>query len=175
MTARIALIAAVASNGVIGAGGGMPWRLSTDMQRFKRLTMNKPVLMGRKTFASIGKPLAGRANIVVTRHGLGPLRDVIVQPSLERALEVAAMHAARLGATEIMVIGGGELYDETIRKADRLYITHVDASPAGDTYFPPIDPAIWQPASSERIAAGPADTAATTFTIYERRTPSNAA
>jgi dihydrofolate reductase len=175
VAARIALIAAVASNGVIGAGGGMPWRLSTDMQRFKRLTMNKPVLMGRKTFASIGKALPGRANIVISRHGLGPLKDVFVQPNLERALEVAAMHAARLGATEIMVIGGGELYAEAIGKADRLYITHVDAHPTGDTFFPPIDPLIWRPASSERIAAGPADTAATTFTVYERRSASNAA
>jgi dihydrofolate reductase len=160
----------VASNGVIGAGGGMPWRLSTDMQRFRRLTTGKPVIMGRKTFASIGKALPGRANIVVTRHGLGPLKDVVVQPNLERALEVAAMHAARLGATEIMVIGGGELYAETIGRADRLYVTHVDASPAGDTFFPVIDPLVWRPASSEPIAAGPADTAATTFIVYERRT-----
>ncbi|HVZ13647.1 MAG TPA: dihydrofolate reductase [Bauldia sp.] len=175
MTVRIALIAAVASNGVIGAGGAMPWRLTTDMQRFRRLTIGKPVVMGRKTFASIGRPLSGRANIVVTRHGLGPLADIIVQPSLERALAAAAMHAALLGATEIMVIGGGEIYSETIGKADRLYITHVDAHPPGDTYFPPIDPVIWQPASSERIGAGPADTNATTFTIYERRTSPDAA
>jgi dihydrofolate reductase len=166
---RIALIAAVAGNGVIGVGGAMPWRLATDMQRFRRLTMGKPVVMGRKTFASIGKALPGRANIVVTRFGFGPLPDVIVVPSVERALEVAAMHAARLGATEAMIAGGGEIYAETIGRADRLYITAVEAEPVGDTHFPAIDPAIWQPTSSERIAAGPNDSAATTFTIYERR------
>jgi len=175
VAARIALIAAVASNGVIGAGGGMPWRLTTDMQRFRRLTMGKPVVMGRKTFASIGKPLAGRTNIVVTRHGLGPVPEIIVQPSLDRALDVAAMLAARLGATEIMVAGGGEIYAETIGRADRLYVTHVEAHPAGDTFFPPIDPLVWQPASSERIAEGPADSAATTFTVYERRAPAKVA
>ncbi len=172
MAARIALIAAVASNGVIGADAGIPWRLSTDLQRFKRLTMGKPVIMGRKTFASIGKPLAGRTNIVVTRHGLGPVPEIIVQPSVDRALDVAAMHAARLGGTEIMVIGGGEIYAETIGKAGRLYITHVEAHPAGDTFFPPIDPLVWLASSSERIEAGVADSAATTFTVYERRTPS---
>jgi len=168
MTPRIALIAAVARNGVIGAGGGMPWKLTTDMQRFRRLTMNKPVVMGRKTFASIGKPLPGRANIVLTRHGLGPLPGVIVERNLEAALATATRHAEMMLATEIMVMGGEELYAATIGRAGRLYITHVDAEPNGDAFFPPIDPALWSASSSEPIAAGPQDSAATTFTIYER-------
>jgi len=165
---RLSLIAAVARNGVIGAAEGMPWRLSTDLQRFKRLTLGKPVIMGRKTFATIGRPLPGRANIVLTRHGGVPLAGVTYAASLDAAIAMAATHAAMRGVGEAMVIGGGQVYAETIRHADRLYITQVDASPVGDTYFPPIDPAVWEGISSERIAAGEKDDAATTFVIYER-------
>jgi len=169
MTPRIALIAAVGRNGVIGAGGSMPWKLTTDMQRFRRLTMNKPLVMGRKTFASIGKALPGRINIVVTRHGLGPLPGIIVERDVATALATAARHAEMMRATEIMVIGGAEIYAATIGRADRLYITYVDAQPNGDAFFPSIDAALWSASSSEPIAAGPQDSAATTFTIYERK------
>lgn len=165
---RLALIAAVARNGVIGETSGMPWRLSTDMRRFKRLTLGKPVIMGRKTYQSIGKPLQGRANIVVTRRGDTQIAGAMVALSLDAALAIAAEEAAKSGADEAMVIGGGEIYAAAIGRADRLYITHVEATPGGDTHFPPINPAIWKSVSSERFAAGDKDSEATTFVVYER-------
>jgi dihydrofolate reductase len=165
---RIALVAAVARNGVIGRDGEMPWRLSTDLKRFKRLTMGKPVIMGRKTFESIGKPLTGRVNIVVTRSAGFAVDGVKAAPSLDVALRLAAEEAAGLGATEAVVIGGGEIYAVAIGRADRLYITHVEASPDGDVRFPPIDPMVWRGVSSERIGAGERDSEATTFAVYDR-------
>ncbi len=163
---RVALVAAVAENGVIGTGGDMPWRLSSDLRRFKRLTMGKPVVMGRKTFESIGKPLAGRVNIVVSRQpGFAP-GGVLVAADLDAALDLAR---TQIGAgDEMMVIGGGQIYAATIGRADRLYITHVAASPDGDTHFPPIDPAVWRVVSREAVPAGDKDSAATTFVVYER-------
>jgi dihydrofolate reductase len=160
----LSLVAAVARNGVIGAGDGMPWRLSTDMQRFKRLTLGKPVIMGRKTFASIGRALPGRSNIVLTHQGGTPPEGVVYAASLDAAIVLAAAQ----GEGEAMVIGGGTVYAEAIDRADRLYITHVDAAPEGDTYFPPIDPTLWKAASSGPVGAGEKDSAATTFVVYER-------
>jgi dihydrofolate reductase len=165
---RIALVAAVARNGVIGSDGRLPWRLSTDMQRFKRLTMGKPVIMGRKTFEGIGKPLAGRVNIVVTRDPARLPPGVMTATDIDRALVLAEREARASDAVEIMVIGGGEIYARTIGRADRLYITHVEAWPSGDASFPPIDPTIWKGVRSERIEAGEKDSEATTFAIYER-------
>ena len=165
---RLALVAAVAANGVIGVGNGMPWRLSADLKRFKRLTMGKPVIMGRKTFETIGKPLAGRTNIVVSRQaGFAP-DGVTVAPSLEAAVVVATEKARADGDDEVMVIGGGEIYAGVIGLADRLYITHVEASPAGDTRFPAIDPAVWRAAEAARLPTSDKDSAATTFVVYER-------
>ena len=165
---RLSLIAAVAENGVIGSGNSLPWRLSSDMKRFKALTMGKPVIMGRKTYESIGKPLAGRVNIVVSRQGGFAPEGVIVAPTLDAAL-VRAEEGARVAADEeIMVIGGGEIYRTAIGVADRLYITHVEASPEGDTHFPPIEPAHWRATTAERLPAGAKDSAATTFVVYER-------
>ena len=162
---RLSLVAAVARNGVIGVKQALPWRLSTDLQRFKRLTLGKPVVMGRKTFESIGKPLPGRANIVVTKSSGMRHEGVTFASSLEAAIAIAEAVA---GADEAMVIGGGMVYAETITMADRLYITHVEASPPGDTHFPPIDPGTWKSISSERIEAGDKDSVATRFVIYER-------
>jgi len=160
--AHLALIAAVARNGVIGAAQKMPWRLSSDLQRFRRLTIGKPVIMGRRTFQSIGKPLPGRTNIVVTRGGAGFHDGVRVAASLDAAIAIAG------GAAEIMVIGGAEIYAAAIGRADRLYITHVEATPEGDVHFPPIDPGIWKASSQERFAAGEKDSAATEFVVYDR-------
>jgi dihydrofolate reductase len=160
----IALVAAVADNGVIGVGTGLPWRLSSDMKRFRALTIGKPVIMGRKTYETIGKPLVGRRNIVVTRRKDFAPEGVVVAPSLDAALALAAEGAP----DEIMVIGGGEIYAETIGRADRLYITHVEAKPEGDTRFPPIDPAIWRAGPEERLPAGEKDSAATRFIVYDR-------
>ena len=164
MTTVVALVAAVADNGVIGDGQRLPWRLSSDMRRFKTLTVGKPVIMGRKTFQSIGRPLPGRRNIVVTRQpdfsaaGIDVVRDI----------DVALALAGETGG-EIMILGGGQIYAETIGRADRLYITHVTAMPGGDVYFPAIDPAVWKAGPEERLPAGDKDSAATRFVIYERR------
>ncbi len=165
---RVALIAAVGANGVIGDGSGMPWRLSTDMKRFKALTMGKPVVVGRKTFETFGKPLPGRTNIVVTRRADYRPEGVIVAAGLADALARAAAVAAAAGGDEVMVIGGGEVYAEAMARADRLYITHVSAEPAGTTHFPTIDPEVWRAVSREAVPAGEKDSAATVFAVYER-------
>jgi dihydrofolate reductase len=165
---RVSLIAAVAANGVIGDRGALPWRLSSDQKRFRRLTMGKPVVMGRKTFESIGKPLEGRDNIVVSRRPGFAADGVTVASGLAAALAVAATSARASGGDEIMVIGGGEVYAAALRLADRLYITHVDAKPGGDARFPTIDPAVWRVVSREQLPAGERDTAATAFAVYER-------
>lgn len=162
---RLSIIAAVADNGVIGNDGDMPWKLSTDLKRFKALTTGKPVIMGRKTFASIGRPLPNRVNLVLTRDTAFEAPGVVVVPTQEAAIDAAS----DVGAEEAMVIGGGEIYRAFLDRADRLYITHVDASPAGDTHFPAIDPAVFEVVSSEDVPAGISDTAATRFTIYQRR------
>jgi dihydrofolate reductase len=165
VTVRLSIIAAVAANGVIGNDGDMPWKLSTDLKRFKALTTGKPVIMGRKTFASIGRPLPNRVNLVLTRDAAFEAPGVVVVPTQEAAIDAAS----DTGAEEAMVIGGGEIYRAFLDRAERLYITHVDASPAGDTHFPAIDPAVFEVISSEDVPAGISDTAATRFTIYQRR------
>jgi dihydrofolate reductase len=168
---RVSIIAGVAENGVIGAGDRMPWRLSSDLKRFKAITMGKPVIMGRKTFETIGKPLPGRTNIVVSRAGDLAVEGVVVAPNLEAAMARAREEVRASADPEFMVIGGGEIYRAAIDLADRLYITHVDAAPDGDTFFPAIDPAIWQGTEVERTSVGPKDSVATTFVIYDRVAP----
>ena len=165
---RLSIIAAVAANGVIGAGGQMPWKLSTDMRRFKSITIGKPVIMGRKTFDSIGRPLPQRINIVATRRAPAQVGDVVFVPTLDSAVTAAIAAGAASDVVEAMVIGGGEIYRAMMPRADRLYITHVDAAPEGDVRFPPIDPSLWREVSSEAVPAGPADDAATRFAVYER-------
>ena len=165
---RVSLIAAVAANRVIGDGSGMPWRLSTDMKRFKALTMGKPVVIGRKTFETFGKPLTGRTNIVVTRQAGYRPDGAKVAASLDEALALAAEVAEAAGGDEIMVLGGGEIYAAAIGRADRLYITHVEAEPAGAALFPPIDERVWRVVSREAVPAGERDSAATVFAVYER-------
>ncbi len=165
----IALVAAVAENDVIGTAGDMPWRLSSDLRRFKALTLGHPVVMGRRTFASIGRPLPGRDNIVVSRNPAFAADGVEAASSLDAGLALAFAAARKAGLDTVFVIGGGELYAAAMERADRLHITHVAASPEGDTHFPPIDPAIWEPESEERVAAGEKDTAATRYVVYRRR------
>lgn len=166
---RLWLVAAVARNGVIGAGGKMPWRLSTDLKRFKELTLGHPVLMGHKTYASIGKPLPGRLNIVLTRNA-DKMKDAdgLV---FARDLDTAIGLARYSGNDDLMVIGGGEIFAATIDLAFRLCITHVEATPEGDAYFPKIDPAIWKSTWSEKVPAGAKDSAPTTYMVYDRVTP----
>ena len=135
---RIALIAALAENRVIGRENRLPWRLPADLRRFKSVTMGKPVIMGRKTYESIGKPLPGRRNIVVTRDPDYRAQGCQVVHSLEQALEAGAGHA------EVMVIGGAELYREALGRAERMYLTLIRAEVDGDTLFPDIEPQQWR-------------------------------
>jgi dihydrofolate reductase len=163
------LVAAVADNGVIGQGGGLPWRLKSDLRNFRAVTMGKPVVMGRKTYLSIGKPLAGRTNIVVSRNRDFAAPGIVVAPGIAEALAVARGDAWRRSADAIAVIGGAELYAHMIGQADRLVITHVHLRPAGDTVFPAIDPALWREATRSPHSPGPDDAAAFTVLVYERR------
>ena len=166
---RISLVVAVAQNGVIGQRGTLPWRIPEDLKRFKALTMGKPLVMGRKTFQSIGRRLPGRETIVVTRDRGFCSEGAFVAHSLEAALELAAQRAAAMGADAIILAGGGELYAQTIGRADRLAVTEVALEPQGDARFPPIDPKLWREARRERGVRGPRDEADFAFVDYERR------
>jgi dihydrofolate reductase len=165
----ISLVVAVTRNHVIGRDGGLPWRLSTDLKRFKALTMGKPMVMGRICYDSIGKPLPGRPNIVVTRNRDFSPEGVIVAHSLEDGLERAEAEARALGVSEIAVIGGGVIYRETLDRATILHVTHIDAEIAGDTVFPVIDPLVWEAGPAESVAAGEKDDYSTLFVTYRRR------
>ena len=161
---RISLIAAVARNRAIGRGNALPWRLSSDLKRFKVLTMGKPFVIGRKTYQSIGKALPGRFSIVITRDPGFAAADIEVAHSLASALALAAAH----GTDEIMVGGGGEIYAEAIGQADKLYLTEVDLAPEGDALFPEIDPSQWREVRRETGLRGPKDEAEFAFVDYER-------
>lgn len=164
----LVLVAAVADNDVIGREGALPWRLKSDMRHFRILTLGHPVVMGRKTFQSIGKPLPGRTTIVVTRDPAFAAAGVVVASSLAAALAVARADALRRGAGAIMLVGGGELYREAMPVADRLEITRVHTAPAGDAVFPPIDDAVWRAAAHSAGQRGPEDEAPFTFVTYAR-------
>ena len=165
----IVIHVAMAENGVIGRAGAMPWRLATDLRRFKALTMGKPVVMGRITFESIGRPLPGRLNIVVTRDADWRAEGVETVHSLDDALALARVRARCAPAADaICIIGGGEIYRQAIDYADRLHVTHVLAAIRGDTRFPPIDPAVWREVAAEDHPAGEKDSHATRHVVYER-------
>jgi len=175
----ISVIVAVSRNGVIGRDGDMPWHLSSDLKRFKALTMGSPVIMGRKTFESIGKPLPGRLNIVITRNYDWDGDGVMRVGSLDAAIELATAHLESAEpdpehpeaplADEIFVIGGGEIYTQAVTLADMLYVTHVEAEVDGDTHFPAIDPEVWEAIEKEDCPAGEKDSHAMRFVTYERR------
>lgn len=163
------LIVAVAENGVIGANGAMPWRLKSDLQRFKALTFGRPVVMGRKTFVSIGRPLPGRTNIVVTRDPEFRAAGVVVTSTPADAMAIATGDALRRFATDIAIIGGAEIYAQSIDRADRLEITEVHARPEGDTRFATIDAADWEEVARLRNPAGPDDSADFSYVTFRRR------
>ena len=165
------LIVAVAENGVIGANGTIPWRLKTDQQRLKMMTMGKPVVMGRKTFESLRRPLPGRTNIVVTRDAGFRAAGVVVTTSFADAGAVAVGDALRRLATEIAVIGGAEIYAQWMQAADRLEVTEVHARPEGDTTFAAIDPAVWKEVSRVRNSASSDDSADFSYVTYRRQKP----
>jgi dihydrofolate reductase len=161
---RVSLVAAVAENRVIGRNSRLPWRLPDDLRRFKEITMGKPVIMGRKTFQSIGRPLPGRTNIVVSRDPGFAVPGVWMASGLAEALGLAE----RMGADEAMVIGGGEIYALALPLVGRLYLTEVRATVAGDAFFPVLDSSQWrETAREERPAAGP-EAPAHAFVVLER-------
>jgi dihydrofolate reductase len=165
---RIDIVAAVAQNNVIGANGGLPFKLSTDLKRFKALTLGKPVIMGRKTFESIGKPLPGRINIVISRHPDFAAERVISARSLDQAINIAAAATMANDADAICVLGGGEIYAQALMTADRLLITHVEGAVEGDTFFPNIDPLRFEAGESEFVPQGEKDSHATRFVVYQK-------
>lgn len=171
----LAIVVAVSRNGVIGRDGDMPWKLSTDLKRFKAMTLGKPMIVGRKTLDSFGgKPLPGRPHVVVTRDVSRTIEGAQLANSVEEAVSIARAIAAETGAEEIGIIGGGEIYRQSIDLADRLYVTHVEADiPDGDTLFPNIDSDIFEKVSEEEVPAGEKDNYATRFVVYRRKNAAN--
>jgi dihydrofolate reductase len=161
----LSLIVAVSENGVIGRDGGLPWRLSADLKRFKQITMGHTIIMGRRTWESIGRPLPGRRTIVVSRQaGYQPAADVNVTKNLDAAIELVVA----TGEEEAFVIGGGELYREALTRAGRIYLTRVTANVDGDTLFPEVDWSAWRLTASEDCAANDKNEYACKFQVYER-------
>ena len=162
------MIAALGRKRVIGVDDAMPWHLPADLKFFKSRTLGKPVIMGRKTFQSIGKPLPGRPNIVVTRDGDFAAEGVTLAVDIDQALLVARRMAREIGAEEIMIAGGAEIYEQLIERADRLYLTEIDLAFEGDAYFPDYHAvAEWEVAWREHHPAKKA-LPAFDFVIYER-------
>jgi dihydrofolate reductase len=159
----ISLIAALDDKGGIGRDGGLPWHLPADLKRFKTLTMGHHMLMGRKTFQSIGKPLPGRTNIVVTRNKAYQTDGVVVAHSLDEALAIAE----RNNETEVFIIGGGEIFRQSLPLADRLYLTRVHTDSDSDVFFPQLGQN-WTSISSEHFPADEKNEFPTTFQIYAR-------
>lgn len=166
-TYKVALVVAAATNGVIGLNGRMPWRIPSDLKTFRRLTMGRPIIMGRKTFQSIGRALEGRTNIVVTRDASFRAYDVIVVSSFQNALSLGAKVAGTDG--EVMIIGGGEIYQMALPLADVVYMTEIAAEPEGDTVFPPLSPDEWVETARTVIEPDPRDDYPVSLVTYSRQ------
>ncbi|HRK17720.1 MAG TPA: dihydrofolate reductase [Hyphomicrobiaceae bacterium] len=165
----ISIIVAVARNGVIGRDGKMPWHNPSELAYFKATTMGKPIIMGRKTYQSIGRALPGRRNIVVTRDRGFSAAGVETVASLDAAIARATVPQPGAAAPdEIMIIGGGQIYAEALPRAARVYLTRIDASPEGDATFPPLDPARWRESTRRDLPQGPKDQFPATVFIYDR-------
>jgi dihydrofolate reductase len=166
---RVAFAVAVAENGVIGAGGHLPWRLPTDLKRFRKTTMGKPIIMGRKTYVSIGKPLDGRDNIVITRDRTFTAPGVHVAATIDEALALGRQLAVQRGADEAVVIGGAEIFRAALASADRIYLTLVRGHPPGDTYLEAYDPSVWAETAREPMQQGPGDQYPADFIVLDRK------
>ena len=162
---RISIIAAVAKNGVMGKNNSLPWNLPSDMKKFKELTTGKPVIMGRKTFDSIGKPLAGRVNIILTRNSDFNAEGVAIVHSPEEALQLVA------DQDEIMIIGGESVYGQFLPRASRIYLTRVDSDFDGDSFFPPMDLDSWTEVIRETKEPDEKNAHRHTFFVYDKKTP----
>jgi dihydrofolate reductase len=170
----LVIVAAVADNGVIGRANAMPWRLKSEHRHFRALTLGKPLVMGRKTFASIGRPLDRRTNVVVSRDPTFAAPGVVVAPDLDAALTIARADALRRGVDMIMIAGGADIYAQAMARADRIALTLVHLRPEGDTHLPPIDPRLWVEVERREHAAGPGDDSAFTY-VDLRRKPATSA
>ena len=168
MSVDIVLLAAVAENGVIGRVNTLPWRLKSDMQHFRASTMGKPVVMGRKTFQSIGKPLKDRTTIVVSRDPAFAAAGILVAPNLAAALAAARGDALRRGASAIVVAGGGDIYKQAMPTATRLSITEVHKRVEGDARFPEIDPQLWRETARSEHQPAADDEVSFAFVTYDR-------
>ncbi len=158
----------MARNGVIGKDGGLPWRLSSDLKTFRRLTMGKPLIMGRRTFSSLGKPLDGRDNLVVSRDTSFKAQGAEILATLDAAIARAREHAQTRGVEEIAIIGGADIYRQILPIADRIYWTEVHADVDGDTRFPDFDRKTWRETAREPIPQGPKDDYPATLITLDR-------
>ncbi len=155
---RTSIIVAMAENGVIGRDGGLPWRLSEDLKRFKDITMGKPIVMGRKTWESIGRPLPGRPHVVISRDAAYTAEGVDVVQDVDAAIARARALADGTGVEELMIIGGAEIYRLALPITNRMYVTEIHSSIDGDTHFPKFDRDEWQETAREGpLAAGKSD------------------
>lgn len=167
---RVSLIVAMAENRVIGLDGGMPWHISADLKYFKRTTMGAPVIMGRKTYESIGRALPGRTNVVITRNPEFRRDDAEVAGDVAAALRKAQAFAEIEGGGEVFVIGGAEIYAQTLDAADRLYITEIKSAPPGDALFPNLADGAWREVARDDHEAESDDGPAYSFVVLERAT-----
>ena len=159
---KVSIIVAIAENGVIGRAGKLPWHLSADLRRFKRLTMGHSLIMGRKTYESIGRPLPGRTSVVVTRQSQYQPAGVRVVPCLERGLEIVSEHE------QAFIVGGSQIYGPALEIADRLYVTRVHANVEGDVSFPALDAAEWRMCEETPHPRDEEHAYAFTFQVYDR-------
>jgi dihydrofolate reductase len=164
----VALVVAMGENRAIGKDGDLPWRLSSDMRYFRKVTLGKPIVMGRRTFESLGRVLDRRLNIILTRDRDFAVEGAVVAHSLSEALDIAGNEAKRAGVGEIMVIGGEELFREVLPQAARIYLTEVHAAPEADTWFPEFDRRKWREVSREAHEASPKDDHDFSFVVLER-------
>ena len=165
----VAFVVAVAENGVIGRNGQLPWRMPTDLKRFRQLTLGKPVLMGRKTYESIGKPLDGRDNIVITRQKGFASPGVRVVDTVTGALALGRELASRRGVDEVAVIGGAEVFRAALPLTQRVYLTLVHGRPDGDTVLDDFDPKVWRQASREPMQQTAGDQFSADFIVLDRQ------
>lgn len=165
---KISLVVAAARNGVIGIQNSLPWNLPSELKRFKELTSGHPVIMGRTTYEAIGRPLPDRDNIVLTRGDIIDDPTVHTVNSIEEAISLAKRFAVHRKVDEIMVVGGGQIYEQTLSMADRIYFTRVEMDADGDTLFPDLSPERWREISREEHKAGPDDNADFTILTLDR-------
>lgn len=165
---KISLIVALARNHAIGFNNSMPWHLPEDLRYFKRVTLGKPVIMGRNTFESIGRPLPGRPNIVISRNSAYPAEGITLVQSLDAALQ-AAQKLLPVDQQEVMVIGGAQIYAQALERADRLYLTEVDAEPQADAFFPQFARSEWREVARESHQACDKNPYAYSFVVLERQ------